>query len=592
MRIQSARKALGLSVVAVGLAAGATGAVAQTGEVVIPAGDVARVVNGLLTDARVRLDNRGDWTGGSYYDPNGSSLRMFGSADPIVLPPIHKTIAQTKYMYYANDIRSEAVVFQRENGGYIVKIPFESGGTEIKGLCRKRRGLGKKRHWGECRWKRGNDQPAPDANINNLMLKMPVQLFVRGDGNGNRGIAMRVPNCNAISVRAKVEINGVLGWGDNNRIERFAHREIRDSVRTELCKKINDPDEQQRMAGQTAAAIGNLNSALRGAASINVSNIRGDGSIVVSYQLPFSLDSIDRALRNLKMSRSPLPSGAPVGRCGGKLAYTVRFRPQIAGRLEFTVEGANGAKYATWRRGVAANELISMRLERPVNLKHGKLRAIGGKPAVETKTRVKFSYTVGNKTVRGTIPWAKKTLKCGLKRIAKARLTHAYKSQNASTGKGRADVVTTFRSAYAGKLVYQFEGENGALTRKLTRTIKPNRPVKVKVLRTLGGPKSTSEEQNGKRIVRGKSRMHWAIVAHGQTFQGVTRWHGYRMVFPLGPQASGKLASPSSAAVPAAKSRPRKVCPRAGQRARKSRLRNERKVRRNQAAQKRRTKVR
>ncbi|MFY0612783.1 MAG: hypothetical protein JXQ99_14720 [Hyphomicrobiaceae bacterium] len=551
--------------------ASATGVAAQTGQVTIPANDVARIVNGMLTDARLTLHNRGDWNGNNYYNANGSSLRMMGNTRTLPVPPIHKTILQTKYMYYVNDTRSEAIVFQRENGGYILKIPFESGSTEIKGLCRKRRGLGSKRHWGECRKWRGNDQPAPDAHINNLLVKMPLQLFVR-----NNGIAMRIPNCDAISVRAKVEVNGVLGWGDNNRIERYAHREIRDGVRDGLCAQLNSSSVQNQMATSTAAALANLNSTLRGAASFNVSRVNSNGSIVVSYTTPLSLSDIERALRNLKMSRSPIPSGQKVARCGGKLAYTVRFRPKVAGWLDFTVEGADGKKHATWRNNVQAGKLISMNLQRPVNIANGKLRSINGKPAIETKTRVKFAFKVAGKTVSGTIPWVKKTLTCGLKRIAKVKLDHKVLSRNAKTYKGKANVATTLRSAYAGKLYYQFEGENGALTKKLSKTIKPNRLVRLKVTRSLGGPKSKKVDRNGKRIVRGKSRMHWAVKAHGQTFKGVTPWDGYRMAFPLNPQGASGLSSSGEVAPTApAKAGKKQVRP-AKTKGKNRRLRNRR----------------
>ena len=463
-KLRPSRSLATLSLLAALLGSASTPALAQGA--LIPPADIAKIVNGLLTDAKLRLHTQGEWQekANSFHD-NQSRVSVLGVTRPIPVPEVRimPKVGWGLYYYYnANDINSEAITFQYEGGQYVLKIFFELGGSEIKGMCRWRKLIN--HDFTQCQ-PSGNDKPAPDVHFEQFQVKVPLVLGIDGSG-----FTMRATSCDAIDIKLSANINGVLGLGDDNAIERFIGRKLKDEMRGALCGLLgNDTTFRSSMASKTGLKIKD-HETLTGKKDIKPVRFTQDGALEVKY------DVVQEAALGVTAS-------------GGTCPQSVRIKAMIATdgprELRLRIEGddhkTDWFKVKSKEVKLFGGKGYAALVERDFDKKLG-----------EGKHRFRVEIDGEQPTA-----WQDVTIKCAQRTNSPDAPPVALEVKPAKplTAEGRCPVhvhfTGTIRVFDPGKYTYHFEGNDGANTSEKSFTANAKGKLDVYWNRRISAPVSS-----------------------------------------------------------------------------------------------------
>ncbi len=394
-------------------------AVAISGQKTIPALQVAQMINGTFTDAKIRLNNvdlngYGRYLKDDWYKPNDSYFQFMGKKQPIALQ--HWTGRREKgYMrwyYYINNVNTEAVTLRHESNRYVFRAFFESSDREIKGLCRWKKAVGKnKGKYTQCK-PSGNDRPAPDGDFNHAKVQIALKPIVR-----NGGIVLTIPQRNDVKIGGDLQIQGVLGWFNRieDAVENYGKRKVGDAI----FHAFQDPQRQTTMQQRTAQAIRRLN-AFSGFINVRPVRFKPNGDLVVAYNIKVDKSLVSTALKQVQHPRQGKA-------CKGTMDLMATFKSRYPAKLTYQFEGENGALSQKQTLALASKTPKTITLKRrtggPGTTKHMvQLPRRGKRLKVSGKSRAHWSFVIDGQSVSGKTPWQPYAIYCPVPQQSPAQL--------------------------------------------------------------------------------------------------------------------------------------------------------------------------
>jgi hypothetical protein len=233
----------------------------------IKASQIAQIVNVGLDSAKIHLNNLGNYDGdqkNTWHRKNDSFLKWHGLIQRFDIP----SDCYGKRLdgcYYVSNVNSKQIDMAPKGNSFLLRIEFESKGSEIKGMCRWKKLNGDYR---ECT---GNeDRRAPDVNW--LHNRLDVTLAPRAH---NGGIVFDVKN---VDVKGEFQMNGICKIGKDICDRIFGYKKkIENGVESSVKKFLNDKQTHHKMADVTQKGLAKLG--LPAVKSLRMD----DGDVIVEY---------------------------------------------------------------------------------------------------------------------------------------------------------------------------------------------------------------------------------------------------------------------------------------------------------------------
>ena len=236
--------ALGLTVTSMAMttAAPATAAVRR-----VPAGLVSTIVNNGLSSSKIHLNSYGPRHGNSWHKANDSYVNLYGYNKTFTLPEQSFQALRRLYVYNVSSVTSTSMQLTPQGNHFNLRINFESGGSEIKGSCRRKKVVG---GWGNCII--GSDKAAPDINWKspNVNIRLVPEAY-------NGGIILKATQ---VTVGGEFQANGICKLGGDicNKFTGYKGR-IKSAVADAVMSQMNSPSVKNQMAQATRQGLASLN---------------------------------------------------------------------------------------------------------------------------------------------------------------------------------------------------------------------------------------------------------------------------------------------------------------------------------------------
>jgi hypothetical protein len=205
-------------------------------------GPFLQALNVALDNTDLRLHNRGERHGNSWLRENDSFVSLFGVTKRFTLPEVSRRRRRGLYrhFFYANDINSTKADVATSNNAFVLRVNFEESGTEIKGLCRRKKSHG----YGKCPGRDEGDGNTPDVNWRLPRVDVTLLPGVAG--------GQLVFGASAVAVLGDFQMNGVCGdGGECKKLIGDWEAALKSTAEFEIRNMLNQPSIRNAEAAVT-----------------------------------------------------------------------------------------------------------------------------------------------------------------------------------------------------------------------------------------------------------------------------------------------------------------------------------------------------
>lgn len=243
LKALAAPMALGLAVTGMTIS---TAAPAMAATRRVPAGVVSTIVNSGLQSSKIHLNSYGPRHGNSYHKPDSSYVNLYGFKKTFSLPEQSFRVLTNLYIYNVSNVNSTSMRLTPDGNHFELAIDFESSGSEIKGMCRRKKVFG---GWANCII--GSDKGAPDINWKSPSVKVNLVPQVY-----NGGIVLKATD---VTVGGEFQANGICNIGRDicNQFTSYKSR-IKNAVASAVMTQMNSTSVKQQMAQATKQGLSQL----------------------------------------------------------------------------------------------------------------------------------------------------------------------------------------------------------------------------------------------------------------------------------------------------------------------------------------------
>ncbi|ALF51797.1 hypothetical protein ACX27_01345 [Nostoc piscinale CENA21] len=233
----------------------------------IPNGIVAQIFNDGLDVSEVFLNSYGKQHGNSWHEPNSSYINFYGFVYKFDIPEFRKRVLRRLYIYNVANLKSNKLQVKPLDKAFELEATFESKGSEIKGICRRKRLI--RKGYRNCII--GQDKGAPDVNWENPNIRLQlVPISYKG------GIALKAVD---VQVGGEFQAAGICNIGIDicNSFTDYKGK-IKKSIADAIMTHFNSDTVRQKMSDTSLKNLPGI---------INISNIKSvsmqNGFVEIEY---------------------------------------------------------------------------------------------------------------------------------------------------------------------------------------------------------------------------------------------------------------------------------------------------------------------